>query len=194
MAMIERIAMWLEEGEEDAEKLLDMPWDVVVKRDDEEDMISATHPKIPFPIMLYVSKHFVQLYMDPGIATDTMDVAERMRTYRKLLHINTDYNLMKIGLVGEEHRIVVEVDLDVETLDKQTFNAALTVLIFGTTHVVKSLGLTEELTKLMFERTAEMVYEMLKEGASKDDIKEFLELRVGMDKKDAVTLLENMLK
>ena len=123
-----------------------------------------------------------------------VDKKDRMRTYRKLLHINTDYNLLKVGLVGDEHRIVVEVDLDVESVDKDTFNDAITVLIFGSTHVVREMGLTEELSKLMFERTAEMVYEIINDGGSKEHIIESLVQRVGMDKKAAIELLENMLK
>jgi len=198
MDWTEKFAGWLKKGKEDADKLLDIPWDIEVSvgedEEEKEDIITAMHPKIPFPILIRITARFANLIMDTGAPTDARTVEERMRLYKKLLHLNTKFILMKTCLVGEEHRVVLAVDLDLASLNKKEFNDALTALIFGAPQVIEALGLTEELSKSIISRAAEMVSEKIKAGVSKNDIMEFLVHRVGMDKEVAKEFMNTVLE
>lgn len=182
MEWTEKFTRWLKKGKEEASRVIDMPWDIEVKVEEEKDIITAAHPKIPFPIVIHVSEEFANIYMDTAIPTDTIEVEMRMRAYKKLLYMNTNLNLMKTGLVGEEQRVVLIVDLSLTSLNKTEFNEAITAISFGAHHVVEALGLTKELSTAMLERTAQMVSDKVKGGDSKDDILKFLIQRVGMEK------------
>ncbi len=193
MEWTQKFTKWLSVGEEDADKLLDIPWDITVKEGSKEDIITATHPKIPLPLKIYVSKYFANLYMDPNVPTDAMTVEERMRAYKKLLYMNADLNLMKTSLVGEEQRVVLMVDLDLVCLNKNEFNDALAALSLGVRRVIDSFGLEAELSRQMFDRAVEMVCEKVKEQESKEDIIDFLIHRVGMNEEYADDFIKNIM-
>lgn len=193
MEWTEKFTKWLEQGKEDAAKVLDMPWDIEVKVEENKDIITAAHPKIPFPIVIHVTKEFANIYMDTAIPTDTIEVEERMRTYKKLLYLNTNLNLMKTGLIGEEQRVVLIVDLALTSLNKTEFNEAITAISFGAHQVVEALGLTQELSNALLERTAMMVSQKVKGGESKEDILKFLMQRVGMEKEYAGEFMKKVL-
>ena len=193
MDWTEKFSGWLKGGKEEADKVLDFPWDIEVTEGEEEDVLTATHPKIPFPMVIHITKQYANLFMDTGVPTDTIDVEDRMRIYKKLLYINMNLNLMKTGLVGEEQRVVLVVDLDLASLNKKEFNDAVTALTFGSQHVIDALGLTNELSNLMLDRTAKMVSDKVGDGQSKDDILQFLIHRVGMDKEYAEEFMKKVL-
>ena len=193
MEWTEKFTKWLSIGKEDADRLLDMPWDITVKEGSKEDIITATHPKIPLPLKIYVSKYFANLYMDPDVPTDAMTVEERMRAYKKLLYMNADLNLMKTSLVGEEQRVVLMVDLDLVCLNKSEFNDALAALSLGVRRVIDAFDLEAELSKQMFDRAVEMVCEKIKEHESKENIIDFLIHRVGMDEEYTEDFMKNIM-
>ncbi|MDP7265659.1 MAG: hypothetical protein QGH39_08900 [Candidatus Thermoplasmatota archaeon] len=193
MEWTEKFTRWLKKGKEDATKVLDMPWDIEVKVEEDKDIITAVHPKIPFPVVIHVTKEFANIYMDTGVPTDTIDVEERMRAYKKLLYINTNLNLMKTGLIGEEQRVVLIVDLSLTSLNKTEFNEAITAISFGAHHVVEALGLTKELSNALLKRTAIMVSDKVKGGETKEDIMKFLIQRVGMKKEYAVEFMKKVM-
>jgi len=190
MEWTEKFARWFQTGKEDSDTLLGIPWDVEIKTpDDEHELIVSSHPKIPFNIEVYVTKNFASLYIDPGVPTDAMDVSDRMSIYKKLLHINTDLNLMKAGLVGNEDRVVIAVDLDLASLSKKEFNDALTSLIIGGERMVDAMGLAKELSEYMIEKHATMVLNKFAMGDSEDDVMDFLLYRVGLEKEYAEDFL-----
>jgi len=193
MEWTEKFTRWLKKGKEDADRVLDMPWDIEVKVEEEKEIITAAHPKIPFPIVIHVTEEFANIYMDTAIPTDTIAVEERMRTYKKLLYMNTNLNLMKTGLVGEEQRVVLIVDLALTSLNKTEFNEAITAISFGAHHVIEALGLTHELSTAMLERTAQMVSLKVKGGETKEDILKFLVQRVGMEKEYAEEFMKKIM-
>ena len=194
MEWTEKFTRWLKKGKEEATTVLDMPWDIEVKVEEDKDLITATHPKIPFPIVIHVTKEFANIYMDTGVPTDTIEVEVRMRTYKKLLYMNTNLNLMKTGLIGEEQRVVLIVDLALTSLNKTEFNEAITAISFGAHHVIEALGLTHELSNALLERTAIMVSDKVKGGESKEDILKFLMQRVGMEKEYAAEFMKKILR
>ena len=191
----EMFSNWLKEGKEDSESLLDIPWDLEMKKVEgtENDLIVATHPKIPFNIEVVVSKHYANLVINPIVPTDALDVPERMRLYKKLLHLNTDLNLMKAGLVGYDDNPVIQVDLDLNSLSKQEFNDALTLLVVGAHNLIKILDLTKEMEEYMVNKYKAIVSEKLAAGESKEQILEFLTERAGLQPNDAKAFLEQMI-
>jgi hypothetical protein len=154
---------------------------VSVSSTEKGDLITATHPKMPFALHVHVSPHFATLYIDMGVPTDAMSVEDRMRLYRKLLHMNTSVNMVKTGLVDEEHRVVLLVDLDLESLNKAEFNDALTVLILATQGMIDTLGIADEVSEFMTERIAFLAARQMVEGKSDEEIRNFLVHRVGLD-------------
>ena len=175
--------------------MLDIPWDVVrSEEEDEHEVITATHPKIPIPIGIHVTKQFAHITMETGVPTDAMTVEDRMRLYKKLLHMNTNLVLMKTGLVGEEHKVVISVDLDLASLNKSEFNDALTALIFGAPGVIDALGFTDELSEMMITKVAEMVAEKIMGGEDEKAIMEFLIHRVGMEGIAAKEFMKSVLE
>jgi hypothetical protein len=197
MQWTEVIATWLKEGEDGAENLLEYPWDVTVNKLEgtiEREVIIAQHPKIPFNIEVVISKHFTNLVINPLIPTDAMDAEERMRLYKKLLHLNTDLNLMKAGLVGYDDQPVIQVDLDLESISKHEFNDALTLLIVGAQNLIILLGLQEKVQELMLERFKQMVALHLASGSSEDDIMDFLTNRGGLETEVAKQIYEQVMK
>ncbi len=197
MDWTKQFSEWLEQGKDGAEHLLDYPWDIELKdvpTDPPKDLIVASHPKIPFHIEIVVGKHFANLVINPIIPTDALETTERMRLYKKLLHLNTDLNLMKAGLVGYDDIPVIQVDLDLESLNKLEFNDALTLLIIGAHNMVKILGITTEMENFMLNRFKAIVTEKSQEGDSKETILEFLIERGGLDKNSAETIVSMTLK
>lgn len=192
----EMFVNWLKEGKEDSDSLLDIPWDLEMKKVEgtENDLIIATHPKIPFNIEVVVSKHYANLVINPIIPTDALDVPERMRLYKKLLHLNTDLNLMKAGLVGYDDNPVIQVDLDLHSLSKQEFNDALTLLVVGAHNLIKILDLTKEMEEFMVNKYKALVSEKLAAGETKEQILEFLTDRAGLQPNDAKAFLEQMIE
>ncbi|MGA1793988.1 MAG: hypothetical protein ACMUHM_08560 [Thermoplasmatota archaeon] len=197
MAWIETITEWLKQGSDGADNLLDYPWDVSVQPIEgqtERTLVTATHPKIPFNVEIVIGKHFANLVINPIIPTDAMDPTERMRIYKKLLHLNTELNLMKAGLVGYDDNPVIQVDLDLESLNKHEFNDALTLLVVGAHNMIKLLGLTDEMEQFMLNRFKAIVAAKLQEGETEESIMDFLVNRGGLDKDSAKTVVDITVK
>ncbi|MGA1866818.1 MAG: hypothetical protein ACMUFK_05055 [Thermoplasmatota archaeon] len=193
MSWIETISEWLKQGSDGADTLLDYPWDIETRPLDdrsERTLISASHPKIPFNVEIVVGKHFANLVINPIIPTDAQEPTERMRIYKKLLHLNTELNLMKSGLVGYDDNPVIQVDLDLESLNKHEFNNALTLLVVGAHNMITILGLTDEMEQFILNRFKAIVAAKLQEGETKDSILDFLIHRGGLDRESAKTVVE----
>jgi hypothetical protein len=197
MDWTEKITKWLEEGKDGSDNLLDYPWDIDVKElEDQSDrtMITASHPKIPFNAEIIIGKHFANLVINPIIPTDAMDATERMRLYKSLLHLNTELNLMKAGLVGYDDNPVIQVDLDLESLNKHEFNDALTLLVVGAHNMIKILGLTNEMEQFMLNRFKVIVAMKIQAGENEDSILDFLTNRGGLDKESAKSIVDLTIK
>jgi hypothetical protein len=197
MQWTEIISTWLKEGEDGADKLLDYPWDIEIKPVEgpiEREVVIATHPKIPFNVEVVVSKHFTNLVINPLIPTDALPAEDRMRLYKKLLHLNTDINLMKAGLVGYDDQPIIQADLDLESISKHEFNDALTLLIVGAQNLINILGLQEKVQNFMVERFRQFVALKLESGETEDDILDFLINRGGLEKDVAKELYKQVTK
>jgi hypothetical protein len=184
MEWTEVISTWLREGSENAENLLDYPWDIEIKEVEgslERELVIATHPKFPFNIEVMISRHFTNLVINPVIPTDALPAEDRMRIYKKLLHLNTDLNLMKAGLVGYDDQPVIQADLDLKSISKHEFNDALTLLMVGAQNLVNILGLQEKVQEFMVERFKQFVALKMASGETEEKILDFLTTRGGLD-------------
>jgi hypothetical protein len=187
----EQVLEWLRSGNEGAEDIVDLPWNV---KEAGENHYVAEHPKIPFPLNVLFLDGFVRLAVPSGVETIAMRLEDKVKTYHTLLILNERMNLLKFSLSGMNDEITLRVDLDEKTLGKEEFNDALTALLVGMNVLVDSLGLTQEFQEMIFERLALMVLERIQNGASEKEIVEFLTKKVGMEKKEAEALLAELKK
>lgn len=189
-----KIENWLKEGKEESKTVLGIPWDTEAQHIQDHDIIVASHPKFFYSIRVLISKHFARLQIDPAITTDAIDVAERMKIYKKLLLINSELNQMKTGLYGSEDQIILSADLNLISLSKTEFNDALTALFMGSGRMIEELQLEEQLTAALMERNAAIIMEKLDQGWSKEGVLDFLMNRVGLEAEFAEHLVDNVMK
>ena len=189
--MTEAILEWLRTGRDEAEDIVDLPWEI--KKVGENQYI-AEHPKIPFLLNVIFADGFIRLAVPSGIETIAMRLEERLKTYHTLLVLNERMNLLKFTLSGMNDEIILRVDLDEKSLGKEEFNDALTALLVGMNVLMDSLGLTEEFQEAIFERLSMMIIERLQKGMSEAEIMDFLVKKVGMTKEEAKALLKEIKK
>jgi len=191
VALTEAILEWLRTGRDEAEDIVDLPWEI--KKVGENQYI-AEHPKIPFLLNVIFADGFIRLAVPSGIETIAMRLEERLKTYHTLLVLNERMNLLKFTLSGMNDEIILRVDLDEKSLGKEEFNDALTALLVGMNVLMDSLGLTEEFQEAIFERLSMMIIERLQKGMSEAEIMDFLIKKVGMTKEEAKALLKEIKK
>ncbi|EEB75062.1 hypothetical protein [Thermococcus sp. AM4] len=187
--MVEAVLEWLRSGRDDAEDIVDLPWEV--KKVGENHYV-AEHPKIPFTLNVVFADGFIRLAVPSGIETIAMRLEERIRTYHTLLVLNERMNMLKFTLSGMNDEVTLRVDLDEKSLGKEEFNDALTALLVGMNVLMDSLGLTEEFQEAIFERLSMMIIERLQRGMSEAEIMNFLVKKVGMTKEEAKALLNEI--
>ena len=187
--MVEAVLEWLRSGRDDAEDIVDLPWEV--KKVGENHYV-AEHPKIPFTLNVVFADGFIRLAVPSGIETIAMRLEERIRTYHTLLVLNERMNMLKFTLSGMNDEVTLRVDLDEKSLGKEEFNDALTALLVGMNVLMDSLGLTEEFQEAIFERLSMMIIERLQRGMSEAEIMKFLVKKVGMTKEEAKALLNEI--
>lgn len=190
MEIEKTIIEWLRSGSDDANDIVDLPWEV---RQLEPGLYIAEHPKMPFTLMVSFGDGFVRLLVPMGLETFSMTKDEKLKVYHALLRLNVEINLMKFLLMGMNDDVYLAVDLDTSNLDKAEFNDALSALLVGLLSAVSALNLEEEFEALLKERVLAMVYERLRNGASREELLDFLVSRVGMSKNEALALLSEVL-
>lgn len=188
---MEQVLEWLRTGNDDAEDIVDLPWNV--KKVGENHYV-AEHPKIPFLLNVLFMDGFVRLAVPSGVETIAMRLEDKVKVYHTLLVLNERMNLLKFTLSGMNDEITLRVDLDNKSLGKEEFNDALTALLVGMNVLMDSLGLTQEFQEMIFERLALMIMERMQNGASEREIIEFLTKKVGMKKDEAKALLSELKK
>jgi hypothetical protein len=189
MDVTAQILEWLRSGRDDANDIVDLPWDL---KEVDKNTYVASHPRMPFNLLVTFDDAFVHLMAPFGLETYSMDNSEKVKVYHTLLRLNGEMPLMKFLLAGMDDEVYLGVDLDLKSLSKDEFNDALSALLFGILTAVSELGLEEEFQRSLQERIVAMVYERLQQGATKKQILDFLVSRVGMDRKDAESLLNQI--
>jgi len=186
----EVVLEWLRSGNDDANDIVDLPWEV---KEAGPNLYVAEHPRMPFTLLLSFGEGFIRLLAPMGLETFSMTKDEKLKVYHALLKLNADVNLMKFLLMGMNDDVYLAVDLDASSLGKEEFNDALSALLVGLSSAVSELNLEEEFAALLRERLLAMVYERLRKGASREELLNFLVSRAGMPKKEALALLSEVL-
>ncbi|NJE05496.1 DNA-binding protein [Thermococcus sp. M36] len=184
------VLQWLREGDDSAEDIVDLPWAV---REVHPGTYLAEHPRMPFSLIVTFSDEFVHLVVPLGLETFPMMKDEKLKVYHTLLRLNDRVNLMKFALAGMNDDVYLRVDLDKKALGKEEFNDALSALLVGLLSAVSELGLEDEFEREVFDRIVAMVLDRLQKGATREELLRFLTVKVGMDEKDALGLLEEIM-
>jgi len=188
--MLEDIEKWLVEGSEDAQDLVDLPWKV--RR--EGNTIQAQHPKIPFILYVTEDLNFIRLRVFTGIETAVEEVKERLKIARALLILNGSVDYLKFALEGLNEEIVLQIDLGKKYFNKNLFEDSIASLVTGLYLMVRALNIEEEFREQLFMRLIGLIKERLSEGASKEELITFLINRVGLKKKDAEEIVDEIIK
>ncbi len=188
--LLDEIEKWLREGNDDAQDLVDLPWNV----ERENNTLMAQHPKIPF--ILYVSEddNFIRLRVYTGIETAVEDTKERLKIARALLLLNGSADYLKFALEGINEEVVLQIDLGKKYFTKGVFEDSIAAMVTGMYMMVRALGLEEEFQDQLFARLVGLVKERLSEGAKREDVVKFLINRVGLKKKDAEEIVDEIMK
>ncbi len=181
------VLQWLTAGRDDASDIIDLPWRV---EEIEKNVFYAEHPSVPMRLLVIFSENFVHLIVPTTVETAEMSDEERLEVYEKLLWLNDKLNMMKYSIGEEKKNIHLRVDLDKSTLGKEEFNNALVALVLGILVGVKALGIEEEFIEKVMSRIIEMLVYRIQQGASEEELLDFLTKTVGMDIRDAKELLE----
>ncbi len=181
------VLQWLTAGEDNAADIVDLPWKV---EEIEKGVYYAEHPSVPMHLMVAFSDNFVHLIVPTTIETANMDPEERLHIYETLMWLNDKVHMMKYAIGGEEKSIRLRVDLDKITLGKEEFNNALVALVIGVLVGVKALGIEMEFMQKVLQRLIDMLVYRIENGASEEELMNFLTHTVGMDVRDARDLLD----
>ncbi|MBD6955727.1 MAG: DNA-binding protein [Thermoplasmata archaeon] len=181
---------WLTSGTDTKEDVLDLVWTIK----EEDNLIIAEHPKIPFVLYIRIGDRFVRLIVSTGMDTALLDPQQRLDIYRKLLILNDRIDLVKFVISGVDEEIILKVDLDKSTLGKDEFRDAITGIVASLYMMVKEFQLEEEFNRRVTERIISMVQEKMNEGATTADLLAFLTKKVGLDNNTAQRIIDEITK
>lgn len=183
------ILKWFSEGEDDAKRLINLKWDIK----EANGMYYLNNEKVPFMLILASDDGTVQLMADTGIETAVLELRERLSIYRTLLIINRRVDLVKFMLDGLNENVFARVDLEKSTLTKDIMDEALNVLLSALYYAIKALKMEEQFSAMILERIAMMIEDMEKEGKTRDEIKNYLVSKAGIDDNEAGKLIDQVL-
>ncbi len=190
----ELIEKWLREGSDDAKNIIDLPWKIEKSVDEEAGAISlvATHLRFPLPIIFRVDDYNTTVIVNLGVATDSMDVRDRMEIYRDLLRINTQIPYAKIGLIGNDLDVVIYEEIETCLVQHDILNNYMEILINGLFNVAKTLGLEQELVQLTIDNIVSFIENKKNAGMSREDIEKYLMKRLAIPIQSAKELVDQV--
>lgn len=189
MSLKDEILSWLENGDDNASRLIDLPWEIT----EEDSHIILYNEHVPFQIYLVFKKGTIQIYMKTGIETAVLENRVRLSTYRTLLLLNNQIDLVKFMLTGMNEEVTARADLQTESLTKNEMNDGLNTLLSSLYLMVDALNLEDQFNKQIIERMLLMIKDFESEGKSREEIKEFLTAKLGINDDDADRILNQVL-
>jgi len=190
MNWTEEFSSWLETGDENAEAVLDWPWDVEVQQLGNRELIVATHPKVPYPLYVSLDRLYATVQIDLNYPTDGMEPKLRWKLYKAMLTSSLDYNMIKIGLKDDDCKLIILSDMDLSCVGKTEFHNTVQNMVFVTQKLITYLDLSEETRDNIINNGARMIQQKLNEGMSEEDLLDLIRNRVGVD--DAETFLREI--
>jgi len=189
--VLKQISAWLQQGDINAENLVDFPWEV----NREEKSLKAIYPRFPIEINITCEESigFIRLSTTLDAETFTLSKDDKLLIYYKFLRRN-NAPLVKYALKGDEAFPVLMVDLSIKTLGKEEFNDALALLLGAVNDVINLLGLEEYFKEKMFTTLLSLVAKHVEEGWGRDKIYDYLTSYVGLSKEEAREIVSSMFK
>ena len=181
----EEVLSWLGGKDETTGNLVDIPWEIKKF----ENYLVLENEKIPFSIYLVFDGAVMRIFLRTGVETAVTENEERLGIYRVLLILNRQLDLVKFMLDGIHEEVISRVDLELDALSKNELNEGLNMLLSSLYLMVKSLKLEDQFQVRITERMLMMVQDMIKSGKSKEDIKKFLEDKIGLSKSESENLI-----
>ena len=179
---------WLSGGDEKAGNLVDVPW----KIQQFQKYAILENDKVPFSVYLIFENDIMRIFLKTGIETAVLESQERLSIYRTLLLLNRQLDLVKFMLDGMNEEVVSRVDLELDALSKNELNVGLSTLLSSLYLMVKALKLEDEFQAGVVERMVLMVKDMLKQGKSTDEIKEYLTEKMGLTADQAQSVIDQI--
>jgi len=191
MNQLENIENWLKIGKDEAEDLIDLPWKVTLQ---EDGWLMAEHPKVPFTLFIGMDEEYIHFFVFSGIETALLEPTDRLSIYRQLLFLNNDVNLMKFVIEGTDEEIALKTDLDIKNITKEEIDDALMALLTGLYIMIQALDMEKEFNEEIKNRTYLVVKEKIAKGAKEQDLIEFLNKKMGISKKEAKKIINEILE
>ena len=179
---------WLSGGDEKAGNLVDVPW----KIQQFQKYAILENDKVPFSVYLIFETGIMRIFLKTGIETAVLESQERLSIYRTLLLLNRQLDLVKFMLDGMNEEVVSRVDLELDALSKNELNVGLSTLLSSLYLMVKALKLEDEFQAGVVDRMVLMVKDMLKQGKSTDEIKEYLTEKMGLTADQAQSVIDQI--
>lgn len=185
----EEVLGWLRGTDESSGNLVDIPWHIR----NVENYLVLEHEKIPFSIFLYFDESVLRIFLKTGIETAVMENQQRLGTYRILLLLNRQLDLVKFMLEGLHEEVISRVDLALDELSKNELNEGMSMLLSSLYLMVKGLKIEEQFQMKITERMLLMVQDMIKSGKSQADIRDFLVEKIGLSKAESESILSQLI-
>ena len=189
MANKEEIKLWLIKGTDDSKSLVGMKWDI----EDGENYMILTNEKVPFKIYMAFSENYLEIFLKTGIETAVMENQPRLATYRSLLILSKQIELVKFMLDGINEEIVLRTDFETQSFTQDDLEDSLNILLSSIYLVVRTLKLEEEFNQRIVERMIMMVQEMIAHGKSTEYVENYLVSKAGLSKEEAEQVLNRFI-
>lgn len=185
MDIKEKIISWLATGNDESDKLIDLPWKI--KR--HGDYLILDHEHVPFKIHMLFLSESVQLYMRTEIETAVIESEARLAIYRTLLILNRQIEHVKFMLAGMNEEITLRVDLQIEEVTKEKIDTGLNLLLTSLYIMANALHIEEEFNQQILQWMFKMIHEFINQGMTKRDIQKILVGKIGINKEDAEEII-----
>ncbi|WP_393970858.1 hypothetical protein OXIME_001100 [Oxyplasma meridianum] len=188
MADKNEIKSWLEKGTDDSKSLVGMKW----KIEEGDNYMVLMNEKVPFVIYMAYFDNYLEIFMKTGIETAVMENQPRLAVYRSLLILNRQVDLVKFMIDGMNEEIVLRADFEISSFTREELEDALNILLSSMYVLVRTLKLEDQFNRIISERMFMMVQEMLDQGKSAEDVKNYLVTKVGLSNEDAEQVVNKL--
>ena len=194
VAKSDLIEEWLKKGDDNAKKIINLPWNVI--RSEEENGINlfASYPRFPFTLLFRIDNYNTVIALDMKFPTDSLNVQDRLDIYRKLLLLNGEIPYSKFSLVGDDLNVVIVSEIETSKVDRDMLNDRMEAILNSAYKMAQALNLQEELQQVMLENIVATVKEKIEKGASKDNVMEYLITKLKISSDMAEKIVEEVEK
>ncbi len=190
MATKDEILEWFKNTNENAQKLIDLKWQIVQTG----NYTILQNDKIPFSMFIgFNDDNIMNILIRTGIETATIDNEERLTIYRVLLILNKRVEIVKFMLDGINEEVIAGADMEIHSITRDDLNSVLNAILTSFYMMVQALHLEDQFNQQIIERTFLMIKNMAQEGKSREDIKNYLVKTIGLRDEEAERLISEVL-